>query len=343
MPLYALEDLDDAWDATRSFLWPVDRSRWLRLALVVLFIGGPGANLNLFQWNVPSEGTMPVGQLPTVGPRFWAIIAVLVAVILLFGLVFLLVGSVMNFVLVESLRHETVAVREYWGRRWGQGLRLFGFRIVIGLLVFGSAAVFAALFFIPIAVERGTGAVAAPGAISAAALVLLVPVIIALAILVGLVNGFTTVFVVPIMVLEDCGVLAGWRRLWPTITAHPWQYLTYAIAGFLLSILAGIFVAIVIAISAIILLIPFGILGVVGFVLLVTVPPLGVGVLALVGLLFVLSIIVVAAVIQVPVMAYLRYYALLVLGDVDAELDLIPDRRAAIRTESEAGDGGAAS
>ena len=37
MTLYALEDLDDALDATRAFLWPIDRSTWIKLAVVVFF------------------------------------------------------------------------------------------------------------------------------------------------------------------------------------------------------------------------------------------------------------------------------------------------------------------
>jgi hypothetical protein len=35
--------------------------------------------------------------------------------------------------------------------------------------------------------------------------------------------------------------------------------------------------------------------------------------------------------VQVPVQTYLRYYALLVLGDVESSFDIVPDRRAAVR------------
>jgi hypothetical protein len=38
--------------------------------------------------------------------------------------------------------------------------------------------------------------------------------------------------------------------------------------------------------------------------------------------------------VQVPVHTYLRYYALLVLGDVEPDLDLVPDQRAAIRASA---------
>lgn len=351
MSLHALEDLDDALDATRAFLWPIDRSRWLKLAVVVFFVGGPGANLNAFQFNVPAgDGTppgglpAPPGGLPTpggVGPNVLFVVGAVVAAVLLVALALLFVGSVMEFVLVESLRREEVLLRRFWGEHWRRGVRLFGFRLVVGLLVFGSAAVLAVLFVLPVVVDVTPGPAPPVGGASIVALLLLVPVAFVLALVVGLANGFTTVFVVPIMILEACGVLDGWRRLWSTIVARPWQYLAYAVASFVLSIVGGVLVAILLGVAALVLLIPFGILGAVGLLLLTTVPPFGVGVLALVVLLFVLSLFAVAALVQVPVVTYLRYYALLVLGDVDADLDLVADRRAAIRADDPDGTGGA--
>ncbi|MFC6942584.1 hypothetical protein ACFQE8_21910 [Salinirubellus sp. GCM10025818] len=338
MPLYALKDLDDALDATRAFPWPVDRSTWIKLAVVVFFVGGPGANLNAFQYNVPADqGSLPgdFPMPPDIGATIWLIIAVVVAAALLIGLLFLLNGSIMEFVLVESLRREEVTVRQHWGERWRQGARLFGFRLVIGLLVFGSAAVAAVLFLLPVVVETGTGPGPGPGpgGFSIIGFLLLLPIVFVLALVVGLVNGFTTVFLVPIMILEDCGVLAGWRRLWPTITTNPWQYLAYAVAGFILNILAGILVAIVVGVAVLVLLIPFGILGALGLFLLTVAEPFGIGLLVVVGLLFGLSVLLVIAFAQVPVVAYLRYYALLVLGDIESDLDLIPEQRAAVRAD----------
>jgi hypothetical protein len=339
MPLYALEDLDDALDATRAFLWPIDRSSWVKLAVVVFFVGGPGANFNAFQYNVPADQGPPSGEvplLPEIGANIWLLVAAIIATALFIGLLFLLVGSIMEFVLIESLRREAVTVRQYWGERWRQGARLFGFRLVIGLLVFGSAAVVAALFLLPVVVETGVGPGPGPdpGA-SVLGFLLLLPVVVVLALVVGLVNGFTTVFVVPIMILEDCGVLAGWRRLWPTITTNPWQYLAYAVAGFILNILGGILVAIVVGVGVLVLLIPFGILGAIGFFLFTVAESFGIGLLAVVGLLFGLSVLIITALAQVPVVAYLRYYALLVLGDIESDLDLIPERRAAVRADEQ--------
>jgi len=337
MALYALDDLDDALDVTRSFLTPVDRTTWVKLAVVALFVGGTGTNV--FSWSFGGGGnggpTPGAGQ-PTIdlGPQVWLLIAGVVGVLLLLGLGFMLVSSIMEFVFVESLRNEAVTIRRYWSRRWRQGLRLFGFRIVIGLLVLASVALLAAPFVLPV-----LGVAPIGGGMMVAAFLVLLPLFLVLAIVVGLVNGFTTVFVVPVMILEDCGVLAGWRRLWPTITGQWKQYLAYAVAGFFLSIVGGVAVGILTALGALVLLIPFGILFVIGGVTLVFASELaGIAILVVVGIAYALAVIAVAALAQVPVKAYLRYYALLVLGDVDSEFDLVAEQRARVRGD-DAGEG----
>jgi hypothetical protein len=88
MSLYALEDLDDAPDATGAFLWPIDRSTWIELAVVVFFVGGPGADLDACRYNAPADQGPPPGEFPMspdVGSNSWLVIAVVVAAALLIG------------------------------------------------------------------------------------------------------------------------------------------------------------------------------------------------------------------------------------------------------------------
>lgn len=331
MALYALEDLDDALDATRAFLIPIDRTIWAKLAVVVFFIG-PGASLNGFQYSFGGDGTAtPPGEavVPEFGPRIWLLIAAVVGAIVLVALAFALVGAIMEFVFLDSLRNEAVAIQRYWSRRWRQGLRLFGFRLLIGLFVLGSVLLLAGPFLLPL-VGIGPG-----GGLSVVFLVVLLPLVLVLAVVAALVDGFTTAFVVPIMMLEGCGVIEGWRRLWPTIAAQWEQYLAYAVTGFFLSALGGILVGLVTAVLAVALLVPFGVLFALGVGALVFVAePVGIALLVLVVMLFGLVLLAVAALVQVPVQTYLRYYALLVLGDVRSEFDLIPGQRAAVREPS---------
>ncbi|MFB6171301.1 MAG: hypothetical protein ABEJ23_02125 [Haloarculaceae archaeon] len=331
MALYALDDLDDALDATRALLTPVDRTTWVKLALVVLFVGGPGANLNFFQYTAGDGGAPPGGMgAPELGPRAWLLVATVVGVVLLLALAFALVCAVMEFVFVESLRAEEVTIRRYWGRRWRQGVRLFGFRLVVGAFVLGSVLLLAAPFLLPL-VEGGS-----VGGLSVATFLALLPLVVVLAVVAGLVNGFTTVFVVPVMVLEDCGVLAGWRQLWPTIRRQWEQYLAYVVAAFFLTLVGGLVVGVATAVLALVLLVPFGILFALGIGLTAVAGGVGVALLVLGGVLYGLSVLAVAALVQVPVQTYLRYYALFVLGDVEPVFDLIADRRAAVREDASA-------
>ena len=189
------------------------------------------SELHYLPYNIPADQGPPGGfPMPPIGRRVWLLVAVIVAAVLLLAILFLLVGSIMEFVLIESLRQGEVTVRRYWNRRWRQGVRLFGFRLVIGLLVFGSVVVTAALFLLPVVVETGPANAVSTDGFSIVAFLLLVRALLILAILVGVINGFTTVFVVPVMTIQIVAI-ASWRRLWPTITANPWQYLAYAVGG----------------------------------------------------------------------------------------------------------------
>jgi len=329
VPLHAFDDIDDALDATRDFLTPVDRGRWLRLALVVLFVGGPGFN-GVPQFNVSSPappgngGPSPDVPIPSVGSETLLLLAAAVGVLLLLGLLFLLVGSVMEFVLVESLRAESVRVRAYWRRHLGRGLRLFGFRVVFGLasllLVGGPLA--AALSPLLGGGDLGT---------AVALLLALSPVLLVVVAALAVVYAFTTQFVVPVMLLEERGVLSSWSRLWPTIRREWREFAVYAVVAWLLGVALGIVALLVLGVAALVLAIPFVLVGVVVAVALSfsTAALVVAGALAAV---YVFLLVVVAALVKVPVRTYLRHYALFVLGDTNPDFDAIPDVRSRVRS-----------
>ncbi|WP_435117979.1 DUF7544 domain-containing protein [Halolamina sp. C58] len=331
MTLSALENVDDALDATRSFLWPFDLGRWLKLAFVVFFLGGTGAvNPVQFGGGSPPSGTPnEPGQLPSYSeivnaltPTEWAIVGAIVGAILLLGLILGLVGAVMEFVFVESLRRERVSIREYWSDRWRQGVRLFGFRLVVGLLSLAIAggAIVAALW--PLV----TG-----GQFSVAVLLAAIGVALVVAMVSGLLTGFTTQFVVPVMVAEDRSVLGAWKRFWPTMVGEWKEYLAYAVLRIVLSIAVGILTGVVTGVGLLVLAIPLVVLGIAGGVLLSVSEIVGGAVLVFVVVLFVVATIVLSLLVAVPVQTYLRYYALLVLGDTEDAFDLVAERRRAIR------------
>ncbi|WP_336345671.1 DUF7544 domain-containing protein [Halalkalicoccus ordinarius] len=326
MALYAIDDLEDAWVATREFLTPFSIKRLSVLAVIVLFVGGT---------SVPGGGGTggTGGAEPASGSDLEIVrgflvenlfaIGLLVGAVLAVGLAFLLVGSVMEFVFVESLRTDEV---RFWGYARGhfeQGLRLFGFRVALGIVS-----------LLAIAVVAGSGLLAAgtlPTAEVGGLLFALAAFVSGLAlVLVAVVDAFTTAFVVPVMLVRDSGVIAGWRAFRSTLVGAWRQYLAYAIAALVLEVVAGIVFGLLLAVVAVVLVIPLAV--VVGAVALLAAETLLVAVAVVLGLPFVALLILAALLIQVPIRTYLRYYALFVLGDTDRTLDPIPEVRRAVRS-----------
>jgi len=317
MALHAVNDLEDAFAATRAFLLPLDAGRWLRLAVVAFFVGGVGGN-------VPTSGTqfggetVDPGQIGTTPPdvtgRVLTLILLVGAVLAILGLLLGFVGSVMEFVLVRSLREEEVHVRRYFGEHWRAGARLFGFRIALTLLggVLVALPILALVFGVV-----GSGGFDGPGRVLGLVL-LLVPLAVLVGVVFSLVNGFTTFFVVPVMLLEGGGVLASWRRFSRTLRSEWREYLAFAVLTFVLTLILGTMVGFVVGIVA---LLVFGPLVLLGFVGVATAGVFGPG----------------GGAASLPILLALGVVgllALLVLGDTDADLDLVSERRRTIRAGS---------
>ncbi|MFD1563990.1 hypothetical protein ACFR99_10560 [Haloarchaeobius amylolyticus] len=311
--MFAIDDLSDAIDVTREFLTPIRPWMWLKLAFVVFFVGGAGVGSPMSFGGgggfggepTPEPGTDP-GASVDVGEMLPILIAIAL-VVLVVGLGFLFLSSLFEFTFLESLRSGEVHIRRYTKRNVGHGTRLFGFRVGLGLIGL-------VLFGLPVlAIVFSTSGTVSLGLIGVLVL-LAIPVGLAFAI----VDRFTTVFVAPTMLEHDLGVVAAWKRFWPTLRANWAEYAVYLLLVWVLQLVLSF----VTGILFLVLLIPF--------LILLIIPPL-----AIVVLLFGLPVILLAALlIQVPIVSYLRYYALLVLGDTDPDLDLIPEQRAAVRGDS---------
>lgn len=331
MALHALDDVDDAIDATRSLLLPIDIKQWLKLAFVAFFIGGPAGNSISYTVNGSGgNGGVPVlpsfPGFPTNIPRLYGLVIAITGILLVIAFLFVLVGSIMEFVFVQSIRTREIRIRKTWGERWRQGVRLFGFRLLVGLSL-AALVVGLAVFVLSPIVRGPTGT-----GLSIALIVLLIPVAFFVGLFAALVNAFTTLFVVPIMLLEDAGVLAAWRSLWSSIRAEPTQYAAFALVGFILYIAAGIIVGVVVVIPAFVLLLPVAPIALAGLSLLPGLPIVGVLLLLVAAAIYLTALLAVVAVVQVPVLSFIRYYAMLVLGDIEPDLDPIPDIRNSIRS-----------
>jgi hypothetical protein len=323
MSYAAADRLDDALDATLTFLRPFDAGRWLRLAVIAFFVGGLGGVSASGQSGVDFTGGDPIrvidGLLVGIGGRglnlalIAAAVVALLAVVL--GVVFLYVGSVMEFVLVTALERREVSVREpFAARRW-QGTKLFGFRLALFAATALVVAAAAGVGFL----LQGPGGRFLPVLFGLPVLFVALPVAL-------LVNGLTTVFVVPTMYDRRCGVLDGWRATLPRLREQLGETAVYVLFSVVLSVIGATTIATVVGIVGTLLVLPVGVLG------------LGLGVLTGGGIALVilaplllavgLAVAALAAVLRVPVLVFLRYYALLVLADL-TDVDLLAETRAA--------------
>ncbi|WP_284006894.1 DUF7544 domain-containing protein [Haloarcula pelagica] len=367
MTLHAVDDIDEAIDATKSFLFPFELRQWLRMALVVFFIGGgtgTGGVQNIGQFSnfgdegSPSAGefslTAPLESVPAVpGPgRLFqvggrvpaepsslanevgaAVLIAAVAAVVVLALVFAYLGAVMEFALAQSLIDQEVHVRRYLRRHAGNGLWLFGFRVVLGVaslvvLISGLAALY---------VVAGGSFQNPSASVLLGSLGLVIVAVVGFAVVYGLINGFTNVFVVPMIVERGDGLVGGWKRLWGSMRREPKQYLVYVFFSVVLAIGVGIVGGIAGFVAALIIAIPFGLVGLLlGFGLATVSQAAGIAGGAVVFVLYLLVLLVVANMIKAPLQTFLRYYAMLVLGDIDEGLDPIPEVRGALRSDEAA-------
>jgi hypothetical protein len=308
MSWYAVDAVTEALDEAKALLLPFDLRRWLVLAIITFFVGGTGGGPSI---NQTFDAPMRAGELPEVPGEMgvWTVVALVVLVGLALAVIFLVVGSIMEFVFVDTLRSREVYIRGRFGRRLGPGFRLLGFRLLVllaGLLV-------VALVGLPVYAGLLLGT-----PLAFLFLVVTVPLAVVLGLALVLVQDFTTAFVVPIVCDTEGGIVATWREtLVPAVRAEWQQFLLYAVLKWGISIAIGIGVGIALAVVflPVLVLVGAGLLagGVSGALVAV-----GVGI-ALV--LFVLVLVFV----RMPIAVFLRYFSLLVLAKTDIEWTLHPD------------------
>ncbi|ADB60041.1 hypothetical protein Htur_1149 [Haloterrigena turkmenica DSM 5511] len=330
----AIDDLGDAIEASRDFLTPIRPGTWVKLAFVVVFVSSLGFG---FSTSVPGSDVLTVSGDPT--GEVWqlenfdgtvptdelaAFVLALAGLALLAWLCYAFVAAIMEFVFLESLRSNEVRVRRYFAANVGNGARLFCFRL--GLLLVVSALGAAPAYVI----SAGGGSLGdlSPGVFGLYS-------IYGFTLYVGYsaVRRFTDAFVAPIMLLEDRGVVGAWGRFRKSLAANWSEYAVYLVLFWFLYLAVLIGAWIVVGIGLLLLMIPIGIV----WFVLILLGPIGLLLFVVVGPLSLAAVLLFMGLVWAPITTFFRYYALLLLGDTDDDLDLIPDQRAAIR-----GDGGAA-
>lgn len=272
MPISAVDAINPAFQhAKTQLLKPFRFGQWVRLAFVGFLAGelGSGGGCNS-SWRIPSShhprdtghihtalaaAPFPHWNHPALGA---GLIAFLVVCGLALLVIFIYIGSVMRFILFDSIIAKECHIRKGWDARRREGARLFVWHM---LLMVTSIAGFVALIGIPVAGAWTLGWFTFPrdhvlGLILGGCVLLMLFLAFMFTLL--LVHVLTKHFVVPQMALEQVSAMEGWRRLWRWIKAEKAGYAGYVGMKIVLAIGAGIVLGIVTVMAVLTLLLPLG-------------------------------------------------------------------------------------
>ncbi|WP_342304998.1 hypothetical protein [Methanolobus sp. ZRKC5] len=269
MSWYVIDAVDRAIERTRTCLIePFDIWKWLKLAIIVLFIGGVGSGFNgggnggPYGGSEPDLSGIPQGFIEIISNfyehlmSYSGVTLVILAIvfIFLFALLLSLIGSVMEFVFVESLVHNDVRIREYFSRYLVKGVALYVLRIIVVLGVLLVFAILALpLFFI---IGGMNGGIDNLGAASIALLIVgIFAIIFVIAIIAGIIGSFVNL-AIPVSMYSECNIFSSLFRVFGQFRSDWKQMAIYWIGRLVLAIAVGILLAIL----AIIAMIALGIL-----------------------------------------------------------------------------------
>jgi len=259
VPISAVDCITPAFEHTKQQLFrPFRFGQWTRLALVGLFAGEMGGCNLHFPAHSPATQHAPTN---------WALLGPLLAIALitvpLIGLLLLYINSRMRFVLFDSVVAKRCELRRMWRQRSAPALQYFLWQIVFFLATIAGTAI---LLGVPAIAALLLGWITAPKEHLAPLILTGIFVFFAFMfwlVVMIVVHVFAKDFVVPQMALENISAFEGWRRLWRMAGSEKGSYAGYGGMKLLMTIGAAVAFGILAFIVIIILLIPFGGLGVI--------------------------------------------------------------------------------
>ena len=327
-PLSAIDAISPAFDrARRQLFQPFRLAFWARMGFIALATGEfySSSSWSGMRFTLPSARRhLGYAYLDALRPHWeylkrflpWIILAgvlVLVAMVL-----WVYTSSVFRFILFDSVLTDRCVIKAQW-RQWRlQGRRFFLWRVCLGLGIvtviglFGGACVLAAVTTGALKSPRQHIALLVLGGL--AAFMLLTCFII----LIALIALFARDFVVPVMALENLGIIDAWRRVIALLGADKKGYLGYVLMRVVLVVGCTILFGILTLIAVLLFLIPISIAGAAIFFfarsagLLMSFPAIAAGVvLAVLAMTFIFYV---SALISAPAMMFFQAYVIHFLG-----------------------------
>lgn len=271
--LSAIDAISPAFEHTRRrLLEPFQFRKWARLAVITLLSGelgggGGGGGGNFRLPAEPSKEDFLHSFLQSSARdrvmEFLPWILAGAAAVLALILIFLFIHSIFRFVLFDAVLFDRYRLREGWGRWQTQGASFFRWQLCLLFVFLVGAAVLVGgpLYYAWQAgllrdIQRNFGAIFGGG-------LLIFFVFAGFIIVLAIIALLAKDFVVPVMALENIGVLEGWRRAFSLLGPEKLSVTGYVLMKILLAIAAGILFGIIGVIVLLILLTPLVLVGVV--------------------------------------------------------------------------------
>jgi hypothetical protein len=327
--LSAVDAVSPALDHARRHLFqPFRFAKWARLAVITLLsgelVGGGGGGGTGFQFPAPSSGgngseELRFHFLQTPSPEkllseFLPWIVVAVAAGLALALLFLYINSVFRFILFDAVLNDRWRLREAWSRWTGRGASFFLWQLGYGLLF---TLVLGLAIGVPVLLAVHAGWFKEPGQHVGALVMsglLLLALLFALIVLGASVAVLAKDFVIPIMALDDVGVLAGWSRAWPRLSVAKLSFVGYLGMKIVLAIAAGIVFGILTTIAVLVVIVPLAILvaalAAAGLFAGFTWTPAAISAGVVAGLAALAALLYLMAFVSVPVAVFFQSYTL---------------------------------
>jgi hypothetical protein len=331
-----------AWEHMKRILFsPFDWRKWAALGLVALLAGtmqgggnggggnfgggpgGPGGDFEDFKERVEDWWGTYQSEIIAGG-------AALVVIGIGLSLLMLYISSVFRFMFLEAVITDEVRIRHSWVRNKAVGISFMWWRLCLNLLATLALALFiglpvAALVLPTAGGDWGSGLASGSGMLL---ILYAIFMIAALSIVGGLISAMTRDFVLPIMHRHRVSTLEGWHHFWPILCGNKVGFAVYFLLKIALSLGAGIASVIGACLGILVAAIPLGLIGLVGYGLVMAFDITTWNWWYLTGLIpvgFVLMLLLSywMTCVLLPIPVFFQGYALKYLGYADAKLETI--------------------
>jgi len=256
MSWYGIDAVDRAVSRTRRTLFePFDFWKWVKLAIIIFFLGGSGYNYggsgNNYRMNPEDLQNISLG--PDLIPRYishnieniypsgdssalFGLLIALVAGLILLILLFSYISSVMEFVFVESLVKNDVKFWAYSRKFLGKGFNLLLVRLALGLIFLLLLGI-AALPFI-FSIIKASSDPSWP--VLLGGIFWILGAIVILSLFGAIINSLISL-AIPISIYRELGILSALRLIFANFRKSWQQVLVYWVVRFVLGIGIAIF------------------------------------------------------------------------------------------------------